>query len=384
MSIINKDNYKVSVIVPIYNSEKYLAKCIESLIVQKYNNLEILLIDDGSMDSSGPICDKYSKKDSRIRVIYQKNAGVASARNVGIDNATGEYVCFVDSDDWLPENSINDLMTGICESGADICVGSMVRIFLQKKIKMETDDDLILMNDYKTVAKEVFRKESPLVFIAAKLYKLSIIRKYGLTYDEEMKLFEDACFVFRYLRYCESIKFIDKNVYYYNQIMTISASRKFYIEYNKWAYSRFSKQVELVNGFKHSIEGKKLLDSELVKIFRESCSHYINSTLPEVQIKKKIKENEQLLLPLISRDGIKLLDNYLRTAIEDDDFNYLKRIFTKPSVKNSSSILYKIKSLVKVSYNNAKMFLVFDVRIAERLHILKRKYKMRFSHKDYC
>lgn len=91
----------ISVIVPVYNVEKYLQRCVESILAQTYDRLEILLIDDGSTDSSGFICDAFGKKDKRIRVFHKENGGVSSARNLGIANATGDYICFVDSDDWL-------------------------------------------------------------------------------------------------------------------------------------------------------------------------------------------------------------------------------------------------------------------------------------------
>lgn len=91
----------ISVIVPVYNVENYLCKCVDSIINQTYNNLEIILVDDGSTDGSASICDEYVLKDSRVKVIHKENGGVSSARNIGIAEASGEYICFVDSDDWL-------------------------------------------------------------------------------------------------------------------------------------------------------------------------------------------------------------------------------------------------------------------------------------------
>ena len=98
--------YKVSIIVPVYNVEKYIKRCLDSLINQTYKNLEIILIDDGSTDSSGKICDQYKIKDNRFKVIHQKNRGLPSARNTGIDNITGNIVMFIDSDDWIDKDCI--------------------------------------------------------------------------------------------------------------------------------------------------------------------------------------------------------------------------------------------------------------------------------------
>ncbi|OUQ56652.1 hypothetical protein B5E58_10530, partial [Tyzzerella sp. An114] len=95
------ENKKISVIVPIYNVEKYLNRCVDSIINQTYKNLEIILVDDGSPDNCGKICDEYAKKDNRIKVVHKENGGVSSARNVGLNIATGDYIGFVDGDDWI-------------------------------------------------------------------------------------------------------------------------------------------------------------------------------------------------------------------------------------------------------------------------------------------
>ena len=91
----------ISVVIPVYNVEKYLEKCLDSVVEQTYRNLEIILVDDGSTDNSGAICDRYAQKDSRVVVIHQKNGGLSKARNVGIDTATGKYISFIDSDDYV-------------------------------------------------------------------------------------------------------------------------------------------------------------------------------------------------------------------------------------------------------------------------------------------
>ena len=101
---------RISVIVPIYNTEKYLARCIESILCQTYTNLEIILVDDGSTDKSGDICDFYARKDNRVKVVHKKNGGLSDARNYGLKYATGEYISFVDSDDYITENLYTDLL----------------------------------------------------------------------------------------------------------------------------------------------------------------------------------------------------------------------------------------------------------------------------------
>ncbi len=115
-------NSLVSIIIPVYNVEGYIARCIESVINQTYNKLEIILIDDGSSDNSGKICDEYARKDTRIKVIHKENGGVSSARNAGLDVATGEYIGFVDSDDYIDVNMYECLVNSIKYSGCSIVV----------------------------------------------------------------------------------------------------------------------------------------------------------------------------------------------------------------------------------------------------------------------
>ncbi len=112
----------ISIIVPVYQVEKYLEKCINSIIAQSYKNLEIILVDDGSTDNCPAICDRFQSEDSRIKVIHQQNGGLSHARNVGLEHATGDFIGFVDSDDWIEQNMYEVLMSALQETGADIAV----------------------------------------------------------------------------------------------------------------------------------------------------------------------------------------------------------------------------------------------------------------------
>lgn len=121
-------NEKISIIIPVYQVEAYLPKCLNSVIRQTYKNLEIILIDDGSKDRCGRICDEYAKRDSRIRVIHKENAGVANARNDGIKYATGDFISFIDSDDWIAGDAYEILYQGLKKYGADCAVGGCVNV----------------------------------------------------------------------------------------------------------------------------------------------------------------------------------------------------------------------------------------------------------------
>ncbi|WP_270310107.1 glycosyltransferase family 2 protein [Streptococcus infantarius] len=122
----------VSIIVPVYNVEKYLKRCLDSIINQTYSSIEIILIDDGSTDSSGDICESYARLDSRITVIHKKNAGLGMARNTALDIAKGKYVIFVDSDDYIAPNMLENLYTTLVEAKADTCIGGYQRVYSDK------------------------------------------------------------------------------------------------------------------------------------------------------------------------------------------------------------------------------------------------------------
>ena len=110
----------VSVIIPVYNVEKYLERCVDSVLAQTYTNLEIILIDDGSTDTSGKICDEYAQKDARIRVLHKKNTGIADTRNIGLDISKGEYIAFVDSDDFVASIFIEVAMDAMLNEQCDL------------------------------------------------------------------------------------------------------------------------------------------------------------------------------------------------------------------------------------------------------------------------
>lgn len=166
-----KDNeeIRVSIIVPVYNTEKYLVQCIESIINQTHKNLEIILVDDGSKDNSGKIADEYALKDNRIKVIHKKNAGVSSARNAGIDAATGEYICFSDADDYLMEDYVEYLLDLIVKNDADISLTKeMFTTFHPEQVKSDlieeysaekTTIEILIYNIPIGVYCKMFRKE---------------------------------------------------------------------------------------------------------------------------------------------------------------------------------------------------------------------------------
>lgn len=206
---------KVSVIIPVYNTEKYLKDCLDSLLGQSFQNFEAILIDDGSGDQSSAICDEYQKKDFRIKVIHQKNQGVSVARNRGIEEAKGEWIFFLDSDDILPENALKNLI----EQNSDFVIGSIEEI----------DEDGNYNGICNSIPKKELNKRQTLNilfdeslygyqgYLWNKLYRYAIIRDNKITFDSSIKYNEDRLFITEYLLYCSKITMIPQIIYYYRQ-----------------------------------------------------------------------------------------------------------------------------------------------------------------------
>lgn len=195
----------VSCIIPVYNTEKYLPRCIESVLAQTFVDWEMLLIDDGSTDASGSICDEYAAKDERIRVFHKENGGISSARNVGLNYAQGEWIFFVDSDDSLPKTSLESLLSR--SSDANIIAGGFFFVFGGDKI-VET------LKEPKFTSRDLDRK-IPTAYMATvwgKLFK----RKICPMFDERVRFAEDTLFILSCVRETDRIKLVDDTVYTYN------------------------------------------------------------------------------------------------------------------------------------------------------------------------
>ena len=208
---------EVSVIVPVYNVEKYLNRCIDSILNQTFTDFELILIDDGSIDSSGKICDEYAEKDSRIKVIHKKNAGVSAARNTGIDLAIGKYIMFVDSDDYIDREMLFDMIaldpadiicSGLKFVSAD---GGVIIDYTEKAISNITMD--VFLKKYFVVMEQKYILSGPY----NKLFKKEVIDKYKIYFDENISICEDGLFVTMFLKNCNTISNVDKSYYNYVQ-----------------------------------------------------------------------------------------------------------------------------------------------------------------------
>ena len=203
-------NPKISVIVPIYNAEKYLQRCINSILAQTFTDFELLLIDDGSKDKSNKICDEYAKKDKRIRVYHKENGGVSSARNMGLDNAKGKLITFCDSDDWVLNDWLSSFVYGT-ETDADLIVSNFTYIKSNDNFKSTSSN----YSDVKDRLSELDSKYT-LGFLWCKCFKKEIINHYKIRFNTSYKICEDLEFILSYLLHIDHIDFIENASYCYN------------------------------------------------------------------------------------------------------------------------------------------------------------------------
>ncbi|MDQ1086638.1 glycosyltransferase [Siphonobacter sp. SORGH_AS_1065] len=207
-----KEYPEISVIVPVYKTEKYLSKCIDSLLAQTYKDFEIILINDGSPDSSGEICDDYACKDTRIRVIHQENKGVSSARNAGIFAAKGRYSIHIDSDDYVEENMLHDFHTIACSTKADVIISDYYVDFLNttKYVKQKCSGSI------KECIQDILTEKLH-GFTWNKLIKHSLYKDHNITFPSDVNMGEDLVTVVKILYFSNSIEYLPKAYAHYVQ-----------------------------------------------------------------------------------------------------------------------------------------------------------------------
>lgn len=207
-------NELVSIIVPVYNTKKYLIRCARSLLHQTYKNIEIILVDDGSTDESPKMCDKLASQDNRVHTIHKKNGGLSDARNFGIEIANGEFLVFVDSDDWLPLNAIETFMGAYNLTHADIISGQICRVNNINNTYLVNEDTIGKPQVYET--EDALRKllycDNVTNSASGKLYRTRLFN--DVRYPKG-RLYEDLATTYKVFMNAENVAFINNTVYFY-------------------------------------------------------------------------------------------------------------------------------------------------------------------------
>lgn len=220
----------LSVIVPVYNAEKYIDRCVESLLNQTYKDIEIILVNDGSTDTSKEKCNEWASKDERIKVIHKENGGVSSARNAGLDAAAGNYIAFVDSDDSLDSDAYCKCIDEIVSSGTDLVVFGYETHLPEHSTKTYMDCSMFTRYEYKDNISRYISTGVGFDAVWNKVYSARIISDYNIRFDNTMQINEDGVFNCRYFAAAGHIKCIPDIFYHYN-LMDSSSTSKGRIDY---------------------------------------------------------------------------------------------------------------------------------------------------------
>lgn len=302
----------ISIIVPVYNVEKYLDKCIKSIISQTYHNLEIILVDDGSSDRCAEICDGYAEKDSRIAVIHKENGGLSSARNAGLKIAKGNYINFVDSDDYIDKKMIDGMLQAAVKNTADIVICDYTTVDEYGKLCCE---NLEQFNTGEVI--EIGKHESQMIYLTNCSRRKSFVVVWNKLYKRELfknirfpvgRLHEDEAVTYRLLYEAKKIMYIKKSYYFYVERKgSIMASA-----FNKKRFDLFDAYIERLKFYKENNE-KELYKKVVFLYMHMLCQYAEWSGKTGMQNKGEITQYYNLLLDNVKLDNI---DVTIRQKIE--------------------------------------------------------------------
>lgn len=258
---------QISVIVPVYNVEDYLHRCIDSILSQSFTDFELILVDDGSPDNSGKICDEYAQKDNRVRVFHKLNGGVSSARNLGLDNAHGEWVTFIDSDDYVEVDYLKELIDAQQKNQVDYVVTLNGRDSKDAGLEVCRDEYNLLFFRY-----QIDRNG----YVIGKLYKVAIVNGINLRFNINIHLGEDAMFALRYLLETRNVVLISSDKYFYDKERPGSLTKTL----NSYESELAGKKEfdRIVNEIKEKLD----LNDEAIAKLEDSQRYYIERTLASI------------------------------------------------------------------------------------------------------
>ena len=316
----------ISIIIPVYNSEKYLNKCIDSVLSQNYNDFELILVNDGSTDRSGEICEEYFRKDKRVTVINQDNRGVSAARNSGLNNARGEWVAFIDSDDYIGDDFLKEF--NLTSYHADFYLQGYT-ILDNNNLKSNT-----FVDDYSGKLNSVFfaYAEQNNIFNSpvCKLFKHELIEKYNIRFDLNTSFGEDHIFVLDYLRYIEFVFTSNGKSYVYNKVHNSLTNRL--VPYKQLEYYTL-KILDLQSKFENILKDEQVSRSINIRLYGNTIrvlKSFFKSNSSSIENYNKLILN---FCPVIKKrmKGIKFYQKIIYTFFMFPEFisYYIFKLLTK-------------------------------------------------------
>lgn len=323
-------NNLISIIVPVYNVETYLVECIKSLINQTYVNIEIILVDDGSTDNSGEICDKFAIQDKRIRVIHKKNGGLSDARNYGIKAAIGEWILFVDSDDFIRKDCCEILIKNANELSAEIVVGREKKFIdgCECKISGLSGIQYILDSD-KALEYYFYRKYAG--YACGKLFKRNVI---GNISFPEGKVFEDSFVLFLFLERAHKVIVLKDELYFYRQ-------RKYSIINS--SYSKKHMAIILANQIADDHFRKNRANKSIIQAIQSKKFVSSIDILGKAPLKKEWKPERKKLIQIIK--------DTRKSVLLDSNNSIIVRIMAFLTLINPSIVAIGTKSRKIIKLN---------------------------------
>ena len=379
-NINNLHDELLTVVVPVYNSAQYLRKCVESLINQQYNNLDIILIDDGSTDESGEICNDYLLMDKRIRVFHEKNNGLVMSRKLGIKLAKGKLITFLDSDDWVESDMYLQMMTAYKEFEPDLLTSGII---IEKNDKISIEMDTIPKGIYECKAikakimscmmyDEQTGKRSITPSVWNKIYKVDLLKMTIMDLEKDITYGEDAAITYTYITRATKIMVLDKSWYHY-VVHTDSMSRKFDI-------SSFDKIFKF-----HEYMKKKFVEfavwdvmevqlKEYTKVFLFQSIYGVFDIIPTRSLYlfpfELIKANSSIVIYGAGKVGISYVDNILKSGYANlqgwVDENYERVINGKYVLETPDILKSREVDYVVIAIENGEVVL----EIKENLKML--------------
>lgn len=327
------NKYKVSIIVPVYNVEKYLNKCIDSILSQTFEDYELILVDDGSTDSSSQICDEYSRKDNRITVVHKKNGGSSSARNAGLDIAKGKYISFIDSDDYIDNRYIEILYRDIFNNKAEIsiCENIMFKKYVEK-IPESINTNINILSSKNALLNLYGKNRMTYVIVWGKMYKKSLFNNIRFPLN---KINEDSFIIYKLYLKSEKIIYNSSKLYFYRQTENSIMNKKF-----------TKKNFDDLEAFEEQINFYKI--NEYRELEKKSICRYCYH-LKEFYIRYKNDANDKEGLNII-RKKHKMIKNYVKDKnyYSDDEKNFINAPWCHEKLIEPYWLLIAIKRKLKI------------------------------------
>lgn len=313
----------VSIIVPVYNAEKTIGRCIDSILGQQYTDFELLLVDDGSKDGSGAICDSYALADSRVQVIHKENTGVSDTRNIGISRARGAYLQFLDSDDWITPDATKLLVEAAGEHNCDLVISDFYRVVGERvSRKGDIDEDRVLTRE--EYAAHMMEQPADFYYgvLWNKLYRRDIVADHHLQMDPEISWCEDFMFNLEYIRHAQRFYALQVPIYYYVKTKGSLASQSLSI--SKTIRMKLM-LFEYYNQFYKSVLDEDEYEKSRLKVYRFLVDAAGDGAVPPTILpgSKKLGDERVSICPeALSGEGVladsfrerKLLEQYLESA----------------------------------------------------------------------